>query len=136
MEKRNILVVDDELLIRDLLYDHFASKDFQITTADSAEQAMEILDGDQQFDVVLTDIKMDGMDGLQLVDHVKRNNADLPVIIMTGFPSLETAIEALRKRVYDYVIKPFNINRLCAVVEAAVNEYQQRKKPALEGVHV
>jgi DNA-binding NtrC family response regulator len=136
MEKRNLLVVDDELLIRDLLYDHFASKDFQIATADSAEQAMEILDGDQQFDVVLTDIKMGGMDGLQLVDHIKRNHADLPVIIMTGFPSLETAIEALRKRVYDYVIKPFNINRLCAVVEAAVDEYQQRKKPALEGIHV
>jgi DNA-binding NtrC family response regulator len=135
MDKRNILVVDDELLIRDLLYDHFASRDYQISTAESAEKALEILEGDQQFDVILTDLKMAGMDGLQLVDHIKQRHAELPVIIMTGFPSLESAIEALRKRVYDYVIKPFNVNRLCAVVEAAAMEYQQRKQTP-EGSHV
>jgi DNA-binding NtrC family response regulator len=135
MDKHNILIVDDELLIRDLLYDHFASKDYQISTAESAEKAIEILDSDRDFDVVLTDLKMTGMDGLQFIEHIKQQNADLPIIIMTGFPSLETAIEALRKRVYDYVVKPFNINRLCAVVEAAADEYQQRKKMP-EGSHV
>lgn len=127
MEKHSILVVDDELLIRDLLYDHFSSKEYQIATADNAEMAIEMLEGGQEFDVVLTDVKMNGMDGLQLIDHIKQSDVDLPVIIMTGYPSLETAIEALRKRVYDYIIKPFNINRLCAVVEAAASEHQQRK---------
>ncbi|MCK4857698.1 MAG: response regulator [candidate division Zixibacteria bacterium] len=130
METRKILVVDDELLIRDLLYDHFAAKDYRIATAESAEKAIEILDGEQEFDVVLTDIKMPGMDGLELIDRIKNTDADLPIIIMTGFPSLETAIEALRKRVYDYVVKPFNINRLCATVEAAAVEYQQKRTRA------
>ena len=129
-ETRRLLVVDDELLIRDLLYDHFAAKDYQITTAQSAEDAIEILDGNGNFDVVLTDLKMPGMGGLELIEHLKQQIGDIPVIIMTGFPSLDTAIEALRKRVFDYVIKPFNINRLNAVVEAAIEEQETRHQTA------
>lgn len=121
-DTRRLLVVDDELLIRDLLYDHFAAKDYNITTAPSAEDAIELLEGKERFDLVLTDLKMPGMGGLELIEHLKQEVGDIPVIIMTGFPSLDTAIEALRKRVFDYVIKPFNINRLNAVVEAALEE--------------
>ncbi len=126
MESRKLLVVDDELLIRDLLYDHFTGKDYQITTAQSAEDALKILEKNDNFDLVLTDLKMPGMGGLELIEHLKQEARDIPVIIMTGFPSLETAIEALRHRVYDYVIKPFNINRLNAVVEAAIEEQETR----------
>jgi DNA-binding NtrC family response regulator len=128
MDNHKILIVDDELLIRDLLYDYFAAKDFTIMTANNAEEAMEIFDENGDFDCVLTDIKMDGIDGLQLVDHIKQANSQVPVIVMTGFPSVDTAVEALRKRVYDYIIKPFNINKLCAVVEAASNSYQHSEK--------
>jgi len=124
-QSHRILVVDDELLIRDLLYDYFSSKDFKIQTANSAEEAIAILDRDHDFDVVLTDIRMPGMDGLELIDKIRQADAGLPVIVMTGFPSLDSAIEALRKRVYDYIIKPFNINRLCAVVEEASRTRQQ-----------
>jgi DNA-binding NtrC family response regulator len=124
-ENHRILVVDDELLIRDLLYDYFSSKDFKIQTANSAEEAIAILDRDHDFDVVLTDIRMPGMDGLELIDRIRQADAGLPVIVMTGYPSLDSAIEALRKRVYDYIVKPFNINRLCAVVEEASRLRQQ-----------
>ena len=120
-----LLVVDDELLIRDLLYDYFSSKDFEIMTAHSADEAIDLLDQYRDFDVVLTDVKMDGIDGMQLIDSIRKSHAELPIIVMTGFPTVETAVEALRKRVYDYIIKPFNINKLCAVVEAACKEYSR-----------
>lgn len=128
MNNQKILIVDDELLIRDLLYDYFLSKDYTIMTANSAEEAMEIVEQHDDFDVVLTDIKMGGTDGLQLVDDIRQSHKNLPVIVMTAFPSVETAVEALRKRVFDYIIKPFNINRLFSVVEAAAREGHRANK--------
>ncbi|MBK7090512.1 MAG: response regulator [bacterium] len=127
MNQPKILIVDDELLIRDLLYDFFASKDFQIQTANDAAEAMQLVEKHKDFDVVLTDIKLEGEDGLSFVDRIREQHPDLPVIVMTGYPSVESAIEALRKRVYDYVIKPFNINRLFATVKAASDEHNQDK---------
>ncbi len=128
MNQPKILIVDDELLIRDLLYDFFASKDFQIHTANDTYEAMQLVEKHDDFDVVLTDIKMEGEDGLSFVDRVRSAHPDLPIIVMTGYPSVESAVEALRKRVYDYIIKPFNINRLFATVKAASDEHIQDKK--------
>jgi DNA-binding NtrC family response regulator len=128
MNQPKILIVDDELLIRDLLYDFFASKDFLIQTANDAYEAMQIVEKNDDFDVVLTDIKMDGEDGLSFVDRLRVAHPTLPIIVMTGYPSVESAVEALRKRVYDYIIKPFNINRLFATVKAASEEHHQDKK--------
>jgi len=119
---KKILVVDDELLIRDLLYDHFSSRDYQISVADSGQKALDIL-GNEKVDCILTDLKMPDMDGLELVEKVRdTSDTNIPVIVITGFPSWETAVDALRKRVYDYVVKPFNINRLYSTVEKAIED--------------
>lgn len=128
MDQPRILVVDDELLIRDLLYDFFAEKNFAIMTANDVTEAMELLAVHRDFDVILSDIKMDGEDGLSFVDRIRAEAPKLPVIIMTGYPSVETAVEALRKRVFDYIIKPFNINRLFATVKAAAEEYRHERE--------
>jgi len=128
MEQHKILVVDDELLIRDLLYDFFAEKDCLIMTANDVNEALELLDKNADFDVVLTDLKMDGEDGLSFVDKIRTDFPQMPVIVMTGYPSVESAVEALRKRVYDYIIKPFNINRLYATVRAASEEHRQSQR--------
>jgi DNA-binding NtrC family response regulator len=81
--------------------------------------------GREKIDCILTDLKMPDMDGLELADRageiVQKN---VPVIVMTGFPSLESAIEALRKRVYDYFVKPFNINRVFSTVEKAIADVE------------
>ena len=136
MIHRKILVVDDELLIRDLLYDYFISKDYTIMTADGADEAMEIIRSNDDFDIVLTDIKMEGIDGLQLIESIREVDPGMPVIVMTGFPSVDTAIGALRKRAYDYIVKPFNINKLFAVVESAIKEHHDKRTRALgEVVH-
>ena len=117
MEKPSILVVDDELLIRDLLYDFFTGQGWNISIAESGEKALEILRANK-IDLVLTDIKMPEMDGLTLTSRVKETHPDLPVVVMTGYPSVDTAVTALRHKVEDYIIKPFNINKLYKLIES------------------
>ena len=117
MEKPSILVVDDELLIRDLLYDFFNGQGWQISVAESGEKALEILRS-KKIDVMLTDLRMPEMDGLSLTSQVRQSHPDIPVVIMTGYPSVDSAVAALRIKVADYITKPFNINELCRTVES------------------
>jgi DNA-binding NtrC family response regulator len=107
----SILVVDDELLIRDLLYDFFQQQGWNIAVAESGEKALEILRS-RKIDLLLTDIKMPQMDGLSLTNEVRAMFPHLPIVLMTGYPSVETAVEGIRAKVEDYIIKPFNINKL------------------------
>lgn len=124
MNKPSILVVDDELLIRDLLYDFFTDQGWDIAVAENSHKAIAILE-DNQVDLVLTDIKMPEMDGMELTQYIKERHPELPVVIMTGYPSVDTAVSALRIKVADYIIKPFNINQLYKIIE---KEIKQQKK--------
>ncbi len=118
MQEKSVLVVDDELLIRDLLYDFFREKGLKVSVADSGPAALDKLSR-QPFDVLVVDLKMPAMDGLEFIKEVRKKKIQTPAVIITGFPSLESALEALRARVYDYVIKPFNVNQLFATVKKA-----------------
>lgn len=111
MENPSILVVDDELLIRDLLYDFFHDQGWDITVAENGKKALDIMQ-EKQFDVVLTDLRMPSMDGMELTSQVQQDYPDIPVVIMTGYPSVDSAVAALRIRVADYITKPFNVNDL------------------------
>ena len=121
MQEPSILVVDDELLIRDLLYDFFSGQGWQISLAENGEKALDILH-DRNIDLVLTDIKMPEMDGLTLTNRVREKYPSIPVVVMTGYPSVDTAIQALRSKVVDYIVKPFNINQLYKVIEEQLKE--------------
>jgi DNA-binding NtrC family response regulator len=121
MNKPSILVVDDELLIRDLLYDFFTGQGWDIAVAENGDKALEMT-RTRKFDLVLTDVKMPEMDGLTLTGHIRQSFPKMPVVIMTGFPSVDTAVAALRNKADDYVIKPFNINQLYKVLEAKIKE--------------
>ncbi|MFH1687330.1 MAG: response regulator [bacterium] len=116
-QQPSILVVDDELLIRDLLYDFFNEQGWQIAVAENGEKALSILQ-QKKVDLVLTDLKMPQMDGLALTSKVQQDFPDIPVVIMTGYPSVESAVTALRRKVADYVTKPFNISELLKIVES------------------
>ena len=111
MENSSILVVDDELLIRDLLYDFFHDQGWDITVAENGRKALDIMQ-EKHFDVVLTDLRMPSMDGMALTSQVQQDYPDIPVVIMTGYPSVDSAVAALRTRVADYITKPFNVNDL------------------------
>jgi len=117
--KPRLLIVDDELLIRDLLYDYFAARDFDIAVAENGQRALTLLEKDR-FDTVILDLKIPDIDGLELAERIRAEHNDLPIILITGYPSVESAIGALRHRVDDYFIKPVNLTHLRRAVEAAV----------------
>ncbi len=117
----HLLIVDDELLIRDLLYDHFSSCDYSISLAENGQTALERAK-EQQFDAVILDIRMPDMDGLEVASQLQETQGEVPVIIITGYPSVESAVEALRQRCFDYFVKPFNMKKLEKTVHAAVTE--------------
>jgi DNA-binding NtrC family response regulator len=128
MKPPSILVVDDELLIRDLLYDFFLGQGWQVSIAENGEKALEILRS-KEIDLVLADIKMPLMDGLTLTSEVKESFPDIPVVLMTGYPSVESAVAALRNKAADYVTKPFNINQLFKLIDAKVKEKNSQQIP-------
>lgn len=123
-QQPSLLVVDDELLIRDLLYDFFTGQGWSIAVAENGEKALQVMKN-KPIDIVLTDVRMPEMDGMNLVSELRQHHPEIPVVIMTGFPSVDSAVGALRNRVFDYIIKPFNINQLYKTLEAAVKETQK-----------
>lgn len=134
--KNSIIIIDDELLIRDLLYDHFSERDWIVSVSESGEKVLELL-RNRSYNIALVDIRMPDMDGLSFVRKIRDLYPALPVVIMTGFPTVETAIESIRLRVDDYFIKPFNINKLFKTVEHLVERHRlQEAKLKSEGIRI
>ncbi|MBI4530489.1 MAG: response regulator [Candidatus Latescibacteria bacterium] len=119
--KGKILVVDDELLLRDLLFEFFTSSGYAVEAVDGGRKAIDCLAKDV-FDVALVDLRMPEMDGIQLAQAIRAIDADLPMIIMTAYPSFDSVVKALREKAYDYVIKPFRLPHLALIIERAVKE--------------
>ncbi|MGI8543137.1 MAG: sigma-54-dependent transcriptional regulator [Aridibacter sp.] len=117
--KQTVLVVEDEELMRSILRQLLEAEGYDVLTADSAENALEIYPSNNVA-ATLTDIKMSGMDGLDLLDNLKAIDENAIVIIMTAYSSVDTAIAALRKGAYDYVTKPFVNEDLLQTVKNAI----------------
>jgi len=118
--KRSILIVDDEQDMLDLLKRSLEPDlDCRVTTATSGEEALKRLAKDA-FDLVLADIKMPGMDGLELLEIVKRNNPQQTVVMMTAFGQIDTAVNAMRSGAYDFITKPFEHDALVLRLEKAL----------------
>jgi YesN/AraC family two-component response regulator len=130
MDRLRILVVDDELLIRDMLYDFFVAQEWDVVVAENGHKAIDYL-RNRPFDIVLTDIKMPDMTGLELTGKIRSVHNGLPVVLMTGYPSLDTALEALRYKVDDYIIKPFNVNHLYKVVREVASAHRKATTEAV-----
>src|SRR4051794_29879842 len=101
-----ILLVDDEGELRETLRGLLDSQRFEVTDVPSGPEALARL-RDGSFDLLLTDLMMPGMDGLQLLREAHQVDPDLPVIILTGQGTIQTAVEAMRQGAFDYVLKPF-----------------------------
>jgi len=113
-----ILIVDDEPEITAILADLFYGK-YDCTTAGSAEEALGRLAG-TNYELVVSDITMPGMSGLDMIPHVKRNSPNSVVVMISGMQTVESAIEALRLGAFDYVMKPFDLRQVEAVVTRAL----------------
>ncbi|HEY0711621.1 MAG TPA: sigma-54 dependent transcriptional regulator [Polyangia bacterium] len=117
--KARVLVVDDEPAMCALLAEQLGRRGFAVVTSASVDEALGILRGDA-FDVVVADHNLPGKTGVVLCDEVTANYADVPVVLITGFGSMETAIAAIRAGAYDFLTKPFEIEQLVLVLERAI----------------
>ncbi|NUP12375.1 MAG: sigma-54-dependent Fis family transcriptional regulator [Polyangiaceae bacterium] len=120
-----VVVVDDESRMGELLAKSLPKRGFETTWFTRAEDALEHL-RDHDADVLLTDLKMPGMGGIETCRRALEIRADLPVIVVTAFGSLESAIEAIRAGAYDFVRKPFDIDDLCLTLERAAKHRELR----------
>jgi heterodisulfide reductase subunit A len=117
-----ILVVDDEWVVRDSLKEWLVDEGFHVAMAESGEQALGMLDA-EDFHLMLTDIKMPGMDGVELLQQAKTLHPDLTVVMMTAYATVETAVEAMKTGALDYLMKPFDPEKMIPMV---VRIYTQR----------
>ena len=126
----SILVVDDERSMRDFLKILLEKEGHEVSTAEHAEAALNLIP-DHNFDVVVTDIRMPGMSGIELLGEIKEDNPDLAVIMITAFASPDDAVLAMKNGAFDYISKPFNVDEIKSVVESATSKNKKILKPAV-----
>jgi putative nucleotidyltransferase with HDIG domain len=129
-----ILIIDDEPNVLSVLYS-LLSEQYQCATATSAREALEHLKQDQP-DLVLSDIMMPGMTGLELLEEINRLNRDIVVILISGNLNIQSAIEAIRRGAFDYVTKPFNLSDVEAAVQRALRHRMVLKANQLYEQHL
>ena len=122
-----ILIVDDEQSMCELLEADLNLRDFETEWYTSAADALQAINR-QSYDVVLTDLNMPGTNGIQLCEHVVTNRPDIPVVMMTAFGSLESAVEAIRAGAYDFVTKPIEMDLLNVTLSRAIKHRQLEEK--------
>jgi DNA-binding NtrC family response regulator len=127
--KANLLVVDDELIVRDSLHKWFREEGYDVTVADSAQDALTKMAA-RRFDLGLVDIKMPGIDGVELQRRMREIDPEMLVIIMTGYASVETAVAALKNGAYDYVSKPFDPDDIAHTVHNALSHRRAQEENA------
>jgi len=122
-----ILVVDDDVDMCVELQRMLVRRGFSVVTRQRADEAFELL-GAEDFDVIVTDLNMRGMNGVELCDRVVQNRRDVPVIVITGFGSLDAAVASIRAGAFDFLTKPFNAEQLALAVERAIRHRSLEKE--------
>ena len=141
MFKGKILITDDEKDIRELLRDYLEGEGYECQLAANAFEALEKFKAANNFDVIMSDIRMPGKTGLELLDDIKRLDQDVMVIMISAVKDIESAIAAMSKGAYDYVSKPFKLNEVSFVANKALEkrrlvqenkEYQKQLEKMVE----
>jgi signal transduction histidine kinase len=121
--RASLLIVDDERGPTESLRMVFKSE-FEVYTAPGGHEALEILQA-QPIDVVTLDLRMPGMPGVEVMEHIKRHDPDIEIIVVTGYASLESAVRGLRNQVFDYVTKPFDVPQISTLVHRALERRRE-----------
>ena len=127
MEQVRILIVDDELVIRESLSGWLKRDGYDITTVPSGEDAVQILKT-SSFDILLLDIQLDGMSGMEVLSHVKEEYPDIDVIMITAFGSVPSAVQAMKSHAFDYILKPFDPDELGLLIKRLVDHRARIKE--------
>src|SRR5512132_1947213 len=120
-DRPRILVVEDEKVIRDMLADFLGMEGYVVRTAEDGTTALGELEKGH-YDLVISDLKMPRMGGIQLLDAISKTAPDALTVIMTGFGTVETAIDAMKRGAYDYVLKPFKLDEVVHVVQRGIEK--------------
>jgi DNA-binding NtrC family response regulator len=124
MARKTILVVDDEKPQRDILHDILTTAGYDVTLAASGEAALKFAK-ERSFDLALTDLKMTGMDGIELLQHLLEHDSSIIVILLTAHGTIDSAKEALRRGAFDYLLKPFDQESLLETIRRALGKLDQ-----------
>ncbi|HOX44924.1 MAG TPA: response regulator [Myxococcota bacterium] len=120
-ESHRVLVVDDEKVIREILSDFLTMEGYIVHAAEDGQQALAELE-QRAYNLVITDLKMPKMGGLELLEEIDRRSLNVLTVIMTGFGTVETAIEAMKKGAYDYILKPFKVEEVIHIVQRGLEK--------------
>ena len=124
---KQILVVDDDPVVLDILFQYMKMIELEAVCVNSGERALEEFKKGG-FDIVISDIKMANMGGLELLSEIKRIDYDIPFIIITGYPTIETVIEAMKNGATDYLVKPFQFDEIKLKIHRALAEKDMSKQ--------
>src|SRR5881227_4050086 len=124
MARKTILVVDDDKPQRDILQEILTAAGYDVTSAASGEAALKFAK-DRSFDLALTDLKMTGMDGIELLQHLLALDSSIIVILLTAHGSIESAKEALRRGAFEYLEKPYDKNALLETINRALDRLEE-----------
>jgi nitrogen regulation protein NR(I) len=122
-----LLVIEDDETVRDVLRSFLGEKNFEVTLAQNGEAGLEMVRAGK-FDLILTDLVMPGITGMDVLKEVTAAKISIPVIVMTAFGTVQTAVEAMRHGAFDYITKPFNLDELMIVLEKALSVSKLQKE--------
>lgn len=126
-----ILLVEDEAVMRESVKDWLTDVGYQVETAEDGEQALKTI-GEQEFGLVILDLRLPGKDGLEVLREARDKHPKLKGVIITAYPSVETAVEAIKYGAVDYLPKPFDLNRLEEIIQESLGPLQVEIKPSRE----
>ena len=125
--KGKVYVIDDDEAMRDSLNFLLESADFNVTLFETAQNFLDVLQG-LEFGCVVSDVRMPGIDGIELLKRMKANHSTFPIVIMTGHGDVPLAVEAMKLGAIDFLEKPFEDDRLIGMVEAAIRQAEPAAK--------
>ncbi|WP_319762653.1 response regulator [Maridesulfovibrio sp.] len=125
-QKTSILILDDEPIVSKRLHPALEKKGYEVESFTDSSKALARVH-ERNFDIVVTDLKMDGVDGMQFLTEVKGISPETEVIIITGFATMETAKESIRKGIFDFLAKPFKLGEIQEVIRQADEKIQKAK---------
>ncbi len=128
-DQSNILVIDDEQIMREGCSRILSKNGWNVLTAENGKQGLDHVQTHfDEIDVILLDLMMPGMSGMEVLDHIRANHPDLLVIVITGYATVESAVEAMKKGAYDFIPKPFTPDQLRIVVRRALEKRSLQKE--------
>jgi len=128
----NVLLVDDEVPFVETMTKRLNKRDLQVSTAFGGAEALEKLGKQREVEVVILDVKMPGMDGIETLREIKRTHPLVEVVMLTGHGTVETAIEGMKLGAYDYLMKPCDMEILISKVGGAASRKRQQENKIVE----